>query len=65
MGNYDAAGNPTLLTDINGQTTIVTYDGRNRATSRSSNGITTSLAYSQAGELDTKTSGTNATTTYS
>ena len=65
LGNYDAAGNPTLLTDINNQTATVVYDGRNRATSRSSNGITTSLAYNQAGELDTQTSGTNATTTYS
>lgn len=65
LGNYDAAGNPSLLTDISGQETTVAYDGRNRAISRSSNGITTSLTYNQAGDLATQTSGTDAATTYS
>lgn len=64
FGVYDAAGNPTLLTDPNGQETTLTYDGRNRATSHSKNGITASQTFNHAGELDTRTSGTNATTTY-
>lgn len=65
LENYDAAGNPTLLTDTNGQETTVAYDGRNRAVSRESNGITVSQTYNLAGELATSTSRTNATTTYS
>lgn len=65
LGNYDAAGNPTLITDINGQTTTINYDGRNRAISHSSNSVTVSLSYNQAGDLASQTSGTNATTTYS
>jgi RHS repeat-associated protein len=51
--NYDAAGNPTSITDVNGVPTSFTYDGRNRTLTTTVNGsFTRSTTYTTAGEID-------------
>ena len=61
---YDAAGNLTQVTDINGQVTTFTHDGRNRQLSATRNSITTSRSYTAAGELDVATDALGRTLDY-
>jgi len=48
---YDARGNPLTIVDPNGLATTLTYDARQRLTSRSMGGETTSYEYDGAGQL--------------
>ncbi|MDR1995309.1 MAG: DUF6531 domain-containing protein [Azonexus sp.] len=48
---YDGNGNPLTLTDPNGVTTTLTYDLRQRLTSRSIGDETTTYTYDPAGQL--------------
>jgi RHS repeat-associated protein len=58
---YDAAGNLESVTDANGVTTTMSYDGRNRALSETRNRSTTSLTYTTAGKIVTSTDTLNRT----
>lgn len=52
-GNYDAAGNVGLMTDVNLVPTTYKYDGRNRLLTTTLNGsFTKSITYTVAGEID-------------
>ncbi len=62
--SYDAVGNVTSVTEPGGVVTTHTYDGRNRLESTTRNGVTTSITYTLAGELDTTTDALYRTTTY-
>jgi RHS repeat-associated protein len=48
---YNAHGQPTTIVDPNGLVTILSYDARQRLTSRSVGGETTSYAYDGVGQL--------------
>lgn len=52
---YDAAGNPTQMTDINGITHVFTYDGRNRLLSTTIDGKTAGQTYTAAGLIQSIT----------
>jgi YD repeat-containing protein len=51
VSSYDAHGNPLSITDANGLTTTLTYDLRQRLTSRAVGTETTSYTYDAAGNL--------------
>lgn len=53
---YNAHGQPTQVTDSNGLVTTLTYDARQRPTSRTVGGEATTYAYDFAGQLDRVTS---------
>jgi RHS repeat-associated protein len=55
FNTYYAHGQPLTITDPNGVVTTLTYDARERLTSRSKAGETTSLAYYPTGLLKTVT----------
>ena len=61
---YNAYGQPLTITDPNGVLTTITYDTRQRLTSRSTAGETTSLSYYATGLLKTVTLSDNSTVTY-
>jgi YD repeat-containing protein len=48
---YDANGNPLTLTDPNGVTTTLTYDARQRLTSKTTASETTTYDYNATGQL--------------
>ncbi|MDR1275855.1 MAG: DUF6531 domain-containing protein, partial [Candidatus Accumulibacter sp.] len=48
---YDANGNPLTIVDPNGVTTTLAYDARQRLTSRSKGGETTTYQYNATGQL--------------
>jgi len=52
FGNYDEAGNLGIMTDVNNQQTVFTYDGRNRQLSSTINGIQHSRSFNLAGDLE-------------
>jgi RHS repeat-associated protein len=62
--SYDAYGQPLKITDPNGVVTILTYDARERLTSRSIAGETTGFGYYPTGLLKTVTLPDNSTFTY-
>lgn len=49
--SYDALGQPLTIVDPNGTTRQLTYDTRQRVTSRTVGGLTTSMQYTPYGEL--------------
>jgi YD repeat-containing protein len=55
LNAYNAYGQPVTITDPNGVVTTLTYDARQRLTSRSTAGETTSFAYYPIGLLHTVT----------
>jgi RHS repeat-associated protein len=55
VSTYNAYGQPLTITDPNGVVTTLTYDTRQRLTSRSTAGETTSFAYFPTGLLHTVT----------
>ena len=61
---YNAYGQPLTLTDPNGVLTTLTYDARQRLTSRSAAGETSSLSYYPTGLLKTVTLPDNSSLTY-
>ncbi len=52
---YDAAGNLESLTAPDGTVTTLSYDGRNRQLSATTNGVSQSRTYTAAGEIHTAT----------
>jgi RHS repeat-associated protein len=61
---YNAYGQPLTITDPNGIVTTLTYNTRQRLTSRSTAGETTSFSYYPTGLLQTVTLPDNSTLTY-
>jgi RHS repeat-associated protein len=61
---YNAYGQPLTITDPNGVLTTLTYDARQRLTSRSTAGETTSFSHYPTGLLKTVTLPDNGTLTY-
>lgn len=55
--NYDDAGNPETVTDVNNVATTITYDARNRSLSETRNGIINERTYDTAGNLMTDSAG--------
>jgi RHS repeat-associated protein len=64
QANYDAAGNPGAMVDINGQTTNFTFDGRNRLLTSTTNGVQNARSFNIAGKLESVTDSGNRTLTY-
>ncbi len=62
--DYDAAGNPRKVTDFNNTTTFFQYDGRNRMIRYTRNGISTSVSYNQAGDVEMITDGEGRSLSY-
>ena len=62
--SYNAYGQPLTIIDPNGVATTLTYDTRQRVTSRSIAGETTSFSYYPTGLLKTVTLPDNGTLTY-
>jgi YD repeat-containing protein len=56
INEYNGHGQPLKITDPNGLVTLLTYDTRQRLTSRNVGGETTTYAYSAAGQLTRVTS---------
>ncbi|MCG2747914.1 MAG: DUF6531 domain-containing protein, partial [Desulfobulbaceae bacterium] len=65
FGNYDEAGNPGIMTDVNNQQTVFTYDGRNRQLSSTINGIQNSRSFNLAGDLESVTDPAGRALSYS
>jgi YD repeat-containing protein len=61
---YNAHGQPLTISDPDGVVTTITYDARQRVTSRSIAGETTSYAYYPTGLLKTVTLPDSSTLTY-
>ncbi len=61
---YNAYGQPLAITDPNGVLTTLTYDARQRLTSRNASGETTALSYYPTGLLKTVTLPDNSLLTY-
>ncbi len=61
---YNAHGQPLTITDPNGVVTTLTYDVRQRLSSRSTGGDTTAFAYYPTGLLKTVTLPDSSTLTY-
>lgn len=59
FSDYDSAGNPQIITDINNTPWLYMYDGRNRETFNKNYEIT----YTTAGEIETLTDNSGHTTT--
>lgn len=52
---YDAHGNPTQITDANGVVTALVYDQRQRLTSVTVGGTTTTISYDPTGQIQRNT----------
>jgi len=61
---YNAHGQPLSMTDANGLTTTMTYDARQRLTSRTVGGETTTYEYDGVGQLTKATLPDNSFLTY-
>ena len=64
INSYDTNGNPLTIVDPNGVTTTLTYDARQRLTSRTADGAETQFAYDPAGNLTKITLPTGAYLSY-
>ncbi|MFH1985623.1 MAG: RHS repeat-associated core domain-containing protein [Pseudomonadota bacterium] len=64
--DYDAAGRPGTITDMNGDVHAYTYDGRGRVltVTRTADGSRTSFVYNADGEIETVTLPGGATTQF-
>ena len=65
FNTYNAYGQPLTITDPNGTVTTLTYDARERLTSREVGSETTSFSYYSTGLLETVTLPDSSTVTYS
>jgi len=64
-GNYNEAGHPGHMIDVNGHQTDFTYDGKNRLLSATLSGLATSRTYTESGiHTVTDTGGRTLTYTY-
>jgi RHS repeat-associated protein len=64
FANYDGAGNPGNMIDVNNQITTFTYDGENRLLSSTINGRQNSRSFNIAGDLETVTDSGSRALTY-